>query len=226
MTNMLEQFWDQFDAIPSVAEEEFSPMEGESSLLEDGLPTAQYVKVQKLYRLLFSSILTAKTGLDQLDQRLADEGFLPRAEESMDIYQRYDLLGLQFFYLLSFVHVERLSPEETAVFTDCLERRDTGEGLAAAAKLVDATFRKVLEIDPEHPEQNFELFPDIHGAGIVSGDTIALALSSQRDLDEAGMIRNREADRRRVRVLDSVERQLEPILEKVLGTKVFIKVEI
>lgn len=228
--NMDENFWAQFDLLPRPSAEETLALgqidAGPSVLLdEDGGPGDQYLEVQKLYRLLFGSFLLAKSGLDQLDERLAKEGFRPRGNEEADYYPKYDLMGLPFFYLRSYIHVERLSEAEAGVFTRCLAERD-GHTLAQALDVVSGTYLTVLEVSPEHPQQQFELFPNIHGVGRVSGDTIAVALSSQARYDEQGMLLDQDAELRRIRVLDNVQRQLEPILKQALQTNVFVMVEV
>ena len=229
--NMDENFWAQFDLLPRPSTEEtlaLGQIEAGASVLldKDGGPGEQYLEVQKLYRLLFGSFLIAKSGLDQLDERLAKEGFRPRGDEETDYYQKYDLMGLHFFYLRSYLHVERLSEAEAGVFTRCLAERDGHTLLAQALDVVSGTYLTVLEVSPEHPQQQFELFPNIHGIGRVSGDTIAVALSSRAGYDGQGMLLDQDAELRRVRVLDNVQRQLEPILKQVLQTNVFVMVEV
>lgn len=231
MINISQDFWEQFLALPTPSVEEtiaLGQIDPSSSALldEDGRPSMEYIKVQKLYRMLVSALITARSGLEQLDDRLFKEGFRPRSGEDMDYYQRYDLMGLRFFYLRSFVHVERLTPQEAKAFEDCVKNQDRDSAFAEALNIVNETYRKVLERSPAHPERHFELFPNIHGNGIISGDTITLALCSEADYDEAGMLRDEQADQRRVNVFWNVQRQLETIMQKALETRIFVMVEV
>lgn len=225
----INNFWERFAALPTPSADEtvtLGQMESAADFEENGRPSPHYIQVQKLYRMLVSMILVAKSGLDQLDKRLQIEGFLPRDEVDMDYYQRYDLLGLHFFYLRSYVHVERLSQEEMPAFADCLANRHNEEHLLKALQITDKTFRKVLKISPKHPQQRFELFPSIYGEGIVSGDTIVLGLCSKANYDAQGMLVDTQLDDRRIWVCRNVQRQLEPILQEAFETNISVIVEV
>lgn len=229
MIEELEYFWEQFDfaACSSISETvALDQTERRNSILigNDGQITEQYIQVQKLYRMVFGLIFLGKSGLHRLDERLAKEEFLPKLEKEMDYYQRYDMFMLRYFYLRSYVHVERLGNQESMVIINSLENRDNIGYFNDMVKLVNNTYLRVLEISPDTPNVYYELFSDVHGAGIVLGNTIAIAICSKAKYDKNGML-DYEAEQHRVRVIYNIKRQLEFILKEILKTNVCIVVE-
>ncbi len=180
---------------------------------------------EKLYRLMFSAVLIGRSGLDRLDGRLADQGIPAAPTEEWDEYRARDLLGLRYFYLRSPLRLDRLDSDELALLERCLAQRDGWDAFEAALRLVNNTFRKVFEISPDHPTQFFELFRDIHGRGRVQGNDLVIVLQSAPDYDGNGMFRDETAEDRRLRVLDSVARQTEPILARALDGPVRLLLE-
>lgn len=203
MEKMIPDFWEAFDRVTN----------GESG-------------PEKLYRLMFSAVLTDRSGLDRLDGRLADQGIPAAPTEEWDEYRARDLLGLRYFYLRSPLRLDRLDGDELAVLEECLARRDDRDAFEAALRLVNATFRRVFEISPDQPTQYFELFRDIHGRGNVQGNALVIVLQSAPDYDENGMFRDEAAEERRLRLLESVARQTEPILARTLDGPVRLLLEI
>lgn len=195
-------------------------------IFENGHVTELYIRLQTLYKYLFSMFLTARSGLDRLDQRLTAQGFNKTAAENMDFYQKYDLLGLNFLYVRSYVHIERLDRDQLDCLLNCLENRGSESAVRAAADMMEQTFRHVLAVSPENPDQQFQLFPSVDGSGLVAGRAILVGLKSVEDYDSQGMIRDQEADRRRIQVFFSVKGQLEPILSKALSAEVTVLAQV
>ena len=230
MIEELKYFWEQFDfaACPSISETVAigQTEKGNSVLIgHNGQITEQYIQVQKLYRMVFSVIFLGKSRLYRLDERLAKEQFLPKLEKEMDYYQRYDMLMLRYFYLRNYVHVERLSAQESMIIINSLENRGNIGYFSDMVQLVNKTYLRVLEISPDTPNVYYELFSDIYGAGIVLGNTIIIAVCSRPKYDKNGMLDDYEAEQHRIQVIYNIKRQLESMLEEILKTNVCIVVE-
>lgn len=224
-------FWDQFDKLPVPGADEvaaFLPLDGDAAgwTEPDGLPTEQYIRMQTLYRALFSGLLAAKIDLQALDRRLLDAGFLPSSPLEMDFYQSVDLTGLRCIYLRSGIHIERLTKAQADILSACLAERDNGETFEKALEVVEETYPAVLAVSPEAPQQEFALFPSIHNEGAVHGSDIVFMLCTRPAYDAQGMLADVQADDRRIRVCQSVSAQLKPLLCEALGVPVSVMTEV
>ncbi len=212
---MDERRWNDFDNLAVPASELGLAM----SMLPGEIPqlTEDYMKAQRLYQVLFGLLLLSKTALGRLDQRIADRGYSAAGDEDRDFFQKYDLLGLQYFYLRTLPRIERLKPEDYQKLTGCLAQRDEAS-LKAAMEVVEATYHQVMAAQPDAPEQWFELFPSVHGEGRVQGKSIVLAMKSLPSYDSHGMLLDENAEQERTRAMHRVKEQLEPILQQEIGS--------
>ena len=207
------QFWTTFNKFSR-------PDSQQLSAAMDTLPgpqpelTEDYIQIQSLYQFLFSLYFLHKTSLDRLDARLCSQGCTPAGPEDMDFFQMYDLLSLRCFYLRTLPRIERLSQKEHEVLSHCLSHQEDEAALMAAMAVVEQTYGQVMALCPKAPEQWFELYPSLLGEGRVQGKNIVLTLKTVPDYDAQGMLKSREADDRRTRIMASVKAQLEPLLKK------------
>lgn len=228
--DLLSDLWKEIDSLPiptilELEEQRLVEITDSKILFEDGHITEQYIKLQVLYRFLFSVFVISKTGLDRLDKRLSVQKFLAAEQENMDFYQVYDLMGLKYFYLRSFVHVERLSDEELICLQDCYDDKGSEEKMQMAAKVMEESYKTVLAVNPREREQWYELFPSISGEGRVQGDNIVFTMKSIADYED-GMLKDFETDRKRINIFLNIKNQIETILTKALGMKVIVFVEV
>ena len=194
----------------------------DSPLFNGGELTEAYVKAQIIYRYLFSGYLVETCGIRRLDRRLGEHGYLASEPETMDYYQKYDLMGTRYLYLRSFVHVERLTSRQLSVLMDCIEREEDHE----AVRLVEETYPAVLSVNWENPDQEFEVVPSLYGEGIVKGRTILMGMKSRAEFGDDGMLKDAAGDAERIRIFYSVKRQLESILSEALKTAVIVMMEV
>lgn len=227
----LTEIWNEIDKIslPSLQETENLNLVETSAnpvLFHSGRITGQYLKLQAVYRYLFGVYLRSQSGIDRLDDRLKQQGFLKAGEEDMDYYQRYDYMGMDYLYLRSFVHIERLTPEQIELLDHMIREKGREPDLKEAARLVEETYRNVLAVSSEHPDRQFEIYPSVFGEGIVRGAAVLIGLKSMADYDSSGMLTDEEEDQKRIRILYSVGKQLETILSKTLEAETVVITEI
>lgn len=228
---MIDQFWNQMEnmEIPTAAELEGLNIVDERSsalLFREGRITEQYRRIWQLYQYLFGYYVIAKSGVERLAGRMLERGILPVEQENRDFYQKYCGIGPAYFYLRSFLHIERLSENELPCLFGCLKQRDSEAALQEAGRVVENTYRRVAAVKPESGECQVELFPSVYGEGTVPGEAIVIGMSSSGEYDGQGMLLNAEEDKKRIRMLYSVKEQLEPVLSRSLGTKVVVIVKI
>lgn len=198
---------------------------GSPLLTDGGEATKLYIQIQKLYRLLVSLWLTTGVGLQRLDIRLSRSGFQPAPDQEKDFFQKYDMMGLDFFYLRSFVHVERLAQEPLQAFQDALATHNE-ESLGKAIKVIEATYLDVLALDPEHKEEKVELYPSLYNTGTAFGSSIVLAIKTASAFPPGDMAEDISKEASRIHVLYSIKQQLEPILENAWKTHVLVTVQV
>lgn len=180
--------------------------------------TRDWILRSQLYRAAFSDYLIRATGLDRLDRRLAEQGFLPAFPESMSFFQKYDLLGLPFFYIRMMPRVDRLAEADQALLTE--GSRDD------VLDLVRKTFPLVMTVEPEQADTVFEPTETLHGDYQVHGDEIPIAMRSAAEFDSDGALLSEEREQTRVSVFTNVWRQIDNALTKDLGCRTRTAVEL
>lgn len=209
----------------------FEELKQEAASAYAGLPTeftnnlteANYGKLFMYYRYLVSSILNEKSNLKMVDDFLVNNGLSAKVAED-DFYQKYDFMGLKFFYLRSFAHIERLSEQQIALLERCLEN-GREEDIDEAIKMVESTYKNILSISPEAPKYQYEMYPSIHGDGLVEGDVCILGLRREVLYDEDGMIADWKQEEARFNMLDQVKYLLEDKLVEFWDMKTVVFLE-
>lgn len=220
----IEQIWNRLECFPVPEKEEIEKsgmpeIIDNDILFQDGHVTGWYIKIQQLYKFIFSMILVAESGLDRLDKRFENEHF--KEAEQKDFYQKYDLMGLRYIYLRSFVHIERLTYKQIIFLKECIEKKES-DRLSEIIKLVKETLKEVISICPSKLNQQFELFPSLYGEGLVYGRDIVFGIRSIAEYNENGIIKDSEAEERRINIFYNVCNQLENILAGILDTGVSV----
>lgn len=157
----------------------------EKGLLVNGAFTEKYIVLQGLYRILFGQYLIKKTGIEGLDQKIREYGLVSFRESSkrMDFYQKYDGMHLDYIYLRNFVHIERLKEREIQLLASLLDRR-TPERAAAAGKLIEKTFHKILAFADDEYSREISLFPSSYGEGNIPVDAIVFMINTASEKEE------------------------------------------
>lgn len=208
-------FWQKFN-------QTITPTKAEIVALDivEGMPDnlfADYVQVQTLYRMILVPYFFEIMQLDILDQRLAERGYKTVLEK--DFYQKYDLMELNYVFLRSFIHVERLSETEILLFRKCIEERSE-HLLRQAFQIVHATYQQVLALKPNWSDRQIEVQPSLYGEYQYTGDTILFGLASAAAYDEEGMLQSSKKEDERVRTFLSIQKQMEAQCKSVLGIPV------
>lgn len=187
--------------------------------------TAQYVKMQAYYTVFVMEFLKEMLGLDRLDKRLEDQNFLPVSFKNRDFYQSYQSGNMNYIYLRSFVHIERLHYEQKKFLSSLNENMDELQ-MKRAAELIEDTWSKVLKLDEEHPEYIVEEFESIDGSGIFSGNAILLGIGSEARYNEKDNYADPKKEEDRVNLFCSVADQMEKIFSKMLQANIKIVLNI
>lgn len=220
----LKDVWSAYIEAPTPSLEESYEIlkkQGDLCLSKEDLSQG-YIQLQKLYKFLFGLFFIARSGIYKVDEKLMERGHKPAKTEEMDFFQKYDMLGLRFIYLRSWVHVERLSKDECEVLLQCLQVPDNSDVFRNALNIVEKTYSRVLMVNPEKKNEWFEIFPSIRGEGRVHGENIVFAIKTTPQFNEQGMFVDLKSEQKKSTELNSISRQLEPILSKALGVKVIV----
>lgn len=189
-------------------------------LFLNGKITEEYCRLYMIYQFWLGQILAAKSGLHEINELLEKEGSRKNHGQE-NFYRKYDQMGMDFFYLCSFAHIERLSEEELRELSPGLEE----ENIEKAAALVERTYRRVIAYDPDFPERQYQYFPGIHGQGNIKGGACGLVLSLAPEYDEAGMLKSEEKERKRIRTVVRIKELLENRLTDLWGMEVSVFLE-
>lgn len=187
--------------------------------------TQDWIKLSQIYQALFGIFLIEKTGLDRLDERIAQRNISPALEEQKSYYQKYGDIGLRFFYLRCCARIERLSGEEIRLLGECSQNEDD-TSWARAMELVDKTFQTVMTVDPEHPNMVYEPKRTLHKDYQVKGEEIPLVMRSVADFNHDGSLVSESAERERIEIFTNIWRQIDKALSNDLGCRTRTAVEV
>ena len=144
MNNMIKSAFEKMP-LPSV-EEVVRQAREEPVLFPDvGAVTEEWIRLSQSYLVLFGRWFLKETGLDRLDERVSAEGIRPASEEQKGFYQKYDRLGLRYFYLRCWARIERLEGEETELLKKYLEEEPGEE----SDRFLERTFAAVMAVCPD-----------------------------------------------------------------------------
>ncbi|MDO4617057.1 MAG: hypothetical protein Q4B03_06330 [Lachnospiraceae bacterium] len=200
--------------------------------------SAEIYGTADLYRFLAHQYLLDSTQLDRIDRRMEEytTPFLPCSENNWDYYRKHDYMFLKYIYNRNDVHLEQLDEQQLRLLEKCYDllalHRESDpdspeeypaelrEALEQAAELVSHTWRKVLSFADPALCAETELFPSIHGEGIVPSNAVVFCIATVPDYDDAGNIRDWDAENKRLNIVYSLKEQLEPLCEEALGVPV------
>lgn len=187
--------------------------------------TDEYCICQAWYRFLVMAMLDEKIGLSRLDKRMEEAAFIPVPEEKKDFYQKYESSTLNYLYLRSFVHIERLSADDRELLKIFSEEQNETTGYQIA-EMIERTWKKVLVLDFEGKSQMVEEYKSLDNSGLFEKDTILLGISCAAKYDEQGNYVDKDAEKNRVNTIYSVASQLEKICSKILKAKIKVVVSV
>lgn len=223
---MSNEQWKRLEFQPPPTVEEVRTQAREESVLfpAPDVITEDWISLSQTYQFLFSSLMLERTGLDKLDERIAQRRVAPTPDDKKGYYQKFDRLGLRYFYLRCCARVERLSEEERKALA---EARDAGtdESWISALAIVSDTFQRVMRVNPESPETTYEPLETIHGDYQVKGKEIPLAMRSVAEFNPDGSLVSEERETERLRLFTRIWEQLDAALSKDLGCPVKTVVE-
>ncbi len=190
----------------------------------------EYAIDEAVYRYCFGIVLVEKSGLDRLDKRIADKGYKKAAYKDMDFYQSGDLMKMDYFYIFGIARVERLEEQDRDLLRSAMDNEGE-EGVRIITELVERTYKSVMAVAPETPDQWYEPIPTIHGDYRVKGSNLLLALKVMTNLNEELSLEDLssedlEAEKTRFQVFRSIKNQIEPIISKSIDMPTVVFTEL
>ena len=142
----------------------------------------EYIMLHQLYKTAFSDYLLSNSSLKEYKSLLKNEGLLPVPEDEKKYYQKNDCLGLQYIYLRSDMHVERLIEKQQKVLLDSYKNNDiTNDEIM---RIVEESYKRVVPINPDEPSRIYEPERTIHGDYRVRGDDIVFCVKTYPKFDD------------------------------------------
>ena len=212
MNNLIKSAFEKMP-LPSVEEVVRQAREEPVLFPDAGAVTEEGIRLSQSYLVLFGRWFLKETGLDRLDERVSAEGIRPASEEQKGFYQKYDRLGLRYFYLRCWARIERLEGEETELLKKYLEEEPGEE----SDRFLERTFAAVMAVCPEEPYTVFEPKMTLHRDYSVEGAQIPLAMRTVADFAPDGSLRSEAEEEKRIRLTGSILRQLDSALSGDLG---------
>nr|MCR5371383.1 hypothetical protein [Clostridium sp.] len=175
-----------FEKMPLPSVEEVARQAREEPVLfpDAGAVTEEWIRLSQSYMVLFGKWFLKETGLDRLDERVSAEGIRPASEEQKGFYQKYDRLGLRYFYLRCWARIERLEGDEPELLKKYLEEEPGEE----ADAFLERTFAAVMAVCPEEPYTVFEPKMTLHRDYSVEGEQIPLVMRTVADFAPDGSL--------------------------------------
>lgn len=178
--------------------------------------TEDWIRDSRMYQYLFGLLFKERTGVERLEARILERDISPAAESSKNYYQKYDQMGLLYFYIRGNARVERLKREDREILHLCGVKTDT-DAFQKALAMVENTFSTVMAVAPENPATVYEPKQTIHGDYKIIGKNIPVAMRSNAQFAADGSLISEEAEIRRIRTLTNIWRQVDAAFSADLG---------
>lgn len=214
-------FWDQFNKLqmPGVEEYISNAAENNGVLLSKSYVQDQIV-VAQVYKYLFEIYLEEHVELNGFDRELQERGYIRTPAERMTYNQKYDMSGMTYIYLNSYVYTERLSDTARKAILAAYHDQDSEAGLKEAMRVVENTWRAVLVLDPERPDEFTVLNSRSIGKEPVKCDALQMGVASYPDYDKNGNLRDVEKDDERIETFLEAKEHIKELIEKSMGIEV------
>jgi hypothetical protein len=210
-------------SIPSVEEsQEYTPNSfnyaaaREKNLIgADNTLTDDYLRLQSAYVARFYSYLNKAVDITQYDDALTNSkyNFVPIAQETQNVYQRYGSFGNKYIYLRNNFHIERLSSDDLHL----LESAGVGEILE---DMVKRTFKDVITIRYDDNEEAFDAIYDIGaltGLAVAPNNALVLGLSYAWEFDGEGSVVSIESEAEKEKIAADLALKMQEELSAGLG---------
>ena len=224
---MDKKIWELFDSQILPDMDEVNKQAAQESILFPPAEeiTADWLKQSQLYQFLFGLLFKSRTGVERLEDKISLRNISPAAEGSKNYYQKYDRMGLRYFYLRGVARVERLSDEDRESLEQCLKTPDE-DTYRKALSMVENTFGTVMAVSPDNPETVYEPKQTLHGDYRIEGKNIPLAMRSVADFNPDGSLKSEEAELQRIQTFTNIWKQIDPALSADLGCGTTTAVEV
>jgi len=157
---------------------------------EEGVFNQHHLELLAYYRKAFEHYMLVTLRLDLIDQKIEASGlgFLPTYDLFLSRYEKETMLGLKHLYLMSDLHIERLSNSDLALLEE-LYAQSGSTVTQEALDLVERTYPELIKIHqvggaPAEGDSYVSLIPATPG---VHTDTLMIAFTNSPQYDNDGM---------------------------------------
>ena len=216
-----------FDSIKLPGVEETKKQAMQESILFPAVNeiSAEWIRQSQIYHFLFGIIFKERTGVERLEERILKRAIAPAREDSENYYQKYDRMGLRFFYIRGTARVERLKQDDRELLRLCDERKDT-DSFQKALIMVEKTFATIMAVSPENPTTVYEPKQTIHGDYKIIGKNIPIAMRSVPSFSPDGSLKSEKAELKRIRTFTNIWRQVDSAFSIDLGCGTTTAIEV
>ncbi|MGN0996887.1 MAG: hypothetical protein ACI4PG_08245 [Candidatus Ventricola sp.] len=179
-----------------------------------------YFELQHAYVDALWAWLDAHLGIGAKDQELRarEERFIPARNNPVSMYEAFWSNGLDYFFLRSEVHIERLSEDDLRL----LERVKDDPAGAHAAALMERTALEVTRVRSAWGENDLVAYEP---SGVFAPNTgIVLGLATRLELGANGRMLDPLHEEEKDRILAGIARQLTKDWTKAAGFNVTVLV--
>lgn len=184
-----------------------------------------YVECCMIYQEIFEKQFIQKTGLERLEKRIIEKGYLPETEQKRDFFQRLSSKQSEFFFLRNLARIDRLNEDERKIIQAYISSRNDDK-YKEVYRLVFDTYKSVMAADPENPDTYYIMKDTINGEYKIKGNGMAIVLKSIPEFDSSGNYVDEEKEMNRINNIVSIKNQLVPILSDAMDMPVEIILEL
>lgn len=157
-----------------------------------------------IYKEVAESVLSKKYGLDRLNKRCLDNGFIIKKENNEDS---------KIFSLFNTAYVERLTNEQLKIIENFI-RDDCYDNFDKLVDLVIDTYHLVLGVT-----DNEKYFLIMNGYGELIEDTIIITFEDDKEYDDEGFY-IQPNEYRKINMFINMKKQFEELVYQKTGDRI------
>jgi hypothetical protein len=180
----------------------------------------EYYILHAAYRTVFQNILLKNLPLKKYDDEIKNNelNFLKKAENHKNIYQKYDVMQLNYIYLRNNIHIERLSRSNIDLIKECIDKKE----INITKELVDMvkeTYKEVIKIKNVNDINNdlniiYEVL--LFGNKVAPSDALIFEIATEPQLDKNGIVSQNKENLKQDYIYD-LKQRMEIEIKKVLN---------
>lgn len=176
-------------------------------------------EIRRAYEKTFAIFLLANSPFMELDELFSEVNVPVVDDMEMNRWQKDNLLGLKYFYLMTRAKINKLSEDDIDKIMDII-KEPSEENMKIFLEIIQRTYNDVMCINPDKKDEATCIgsYSDIKY--VFDNDSIVIGFGKGLGFDESDNLIESETERKCTEIISNIKDKLLPEMNDALGTKI------